>query len=183
MNSKRFTLSLALYAGIAGLVAGSAQATVTQIVTGVSSAGVPIKYEADLTITGNALVIQLFNLSPVHSQNPADVLSSYYFDIKNGLNVRPTLTYVSAIGDTWMPSRDNPDTLVQANANIKAVNAGDNSWQFRVMTPTSSPFTGFGIGCVGNMNLAPNNFMGSIVDGIDYSIYTGEVTTQNLDGK
>ena len=51
------------------------------------------------------------------------------------------------------------------------------------MDATQNPFLGFGIGTVGNSNLAPNNFQGTIVDGMDYVIYTGEITTQNLDGK
>ena len=54
---------------------------------------------------------------------------------------------------------------------------------FRSMDETADPFLGFGIGTVGNNNLSPNNFQGNIVDGIDYSIYAGEITTQNLDGQ
>jgi hypothetical protein len=63
-----------------------------------------------------------------------------------------------------------------------AVSVGDNTWQFRTLDAAMSPFLGFGIGTVGNANLAPNNFQGSIVGGIDYSIYTGDITTVNLDG-
>ena len=167
----------------AGLFPMSADATVTLTANGVSSAGVPVSLQADLKITGNMLVIKLFNNSPVHSQNPNDLLSSFYFDIVNGLNVRPTLTYQSATGDVWLTSSSATDSLQISNANLKAVAVGDNTWQFKAMDATASPNLGFGIGTVGNSNLTPNNFMGSIVGGFDYSIYSGDVTTSNLDNR
>lgn len=142
-----------------------------------------MSFEAHLTISGNTLTVNLLNTSPVSSLNPNDLLGSYYFDILNGSNVRPTLTYVSAIGDVWKGHRTNPDSLITAGANILADSAGDNSWQFKDMNPAFSPFLGFGIGTVGNSALAPNNFMGSWVDGIDYGIYKGDVTTANLHNK
>jgi hypothetical protein len=82
----------------------------------------------------------------------------------------------------YLASKKNPDALQTANANIMAVKAGDNSWAFRRMEESQNPFLGFGIGTVGNSNLTPNDFQGSIVDGKDYSIYTGDITTQNLNG-
>jgi hypothetical protein len=164
---------------LAGLSIAPAQATVIHTWSGLSSAGVPVSFEANLTILGNTLTVNLLNNSPVHSQNPNDLLASYYFDIICN-NVRPTLTYSSAAGDVWLTDKNNPDSLVAANANLKAVIAGDFTWQFKNMNPALAPFLGFGIGTVGNMNLAPNNFMGNIVDGMDYSIYKGDVTTSNL---
>jgi len=168
---------------IAGIGAGSARGTTIQMASGLSSAGVPVSFEADLTISGNTLTVDLVNTSTVHSQNPNDVLGSYYFDIVNGANIRPTLTYASAIGNVWLANKSAPDTLQTTNANLKAVAAGDNTWQFRNMNATLNPFLGFGVGTVGNSNLTPNNFMGNIVDGLDYSIYAGDTTTNNLKGK
>ena len=164
---------------VLGLSAGSARATVIHTWSGLSSTNVQVAFEAHLTISGNTLTVNLVNNSPGSSLNPNDLLSSYYFDVICN-NVRPTLTYVSATGDVWLTDRNNPDALVAANANLKALVAGDFTWQFKNMNAALSPFLGFGIGTVGNNGLMPNNFMGNIVDGMDYSIYKGDVTTSNL---
>ena len=161
----------------------SVNASVTHTAAGVSAKGVAVTFEAELTIAGDFLTIALTNNSPVSSLNPDDVLGSYYFDIADGLNNRPTLTYVSATGDTYLGDKDAADSLDTAGADLMAVAPGDYSWQYKTMDPALSPFMGFGIGTVGNSNLSPNNFMGNIVDGIDFSIYKGNVTTANLDGK
>jgi hypothetical protein len=181
-NIRVFNTQLAIVALVVSMAAiGSAQATVIQTWSGTSSAGVAVAFEARFTISGNTLTVNLLNNSPVHGQNPNDLLSSFYFDLSCG-GVRPALTYSSAIGDVWLADRDNPDTLVNPGYNLKAVAAGDFTWQFRNMNAGLSPFLGFGIGTVGNNSLTPNNFMGNIVDGRDYSIYKGDVTTSNLDG-
>jgi len=151
--------------------------------SGMSSLSNPVSFEADLTISGNNLTVKLFNNSPTNSLGPNDTLGSFYFDIVSAGNTRPTLTYSSAVGDVYTGDMNGPDPLTDNNANLMAVNAGDNTWQYKTMTVSSNPFLGFGIGTVGNNNLTPNNFMGSIVDGSDYSIYRGDVTTSNLDGK
>lgn len=164
-------------------VTGTSSAAVVQTVTGTSSAGVPFEFEASFSISGNLLTITLCNNSSTHSQNPNDLLSSFYFDVVNGLNQRPTLTYVSAVGDVWLTDRDAADTLSQANADLRAVDPNDHTWQFRTMSAASAPFLGFGIGTVGNSNLSPNGFNGNIVGGMDYSIYAGDVTTSNLDDR
>ena len=180
MRKKR----LALINALCLLFCLSIQTTYAVVFTksGISGKGVPISFEADMTITGDFLTIILKNTSPVNSLNPDDALSSFYFDILDENDNRPTLTYLSAVGDIYTGNKSNPDVLQAANGNIKAVNAGDNSWMFKVMIDTQKPFLGFGIGTAGNANLAPNNFQGSIVDGINYSIYRNEVTTTNLDG-
>ncbi len=181
INRKRLGfITFAVSLVVAGFSAGPAHATVIQMWSGLSSAGVPVSFEAHLTISGSTLTVDLVNASTVHSQNPNDLLSSFYFDIFCSSG-RPTLTYQSAVGDKWLADKDNPDTLVTVGANLKAVAAGDRTWQFRNMNPALSPFLGFGVGTVGNNNLSPNNFMGNIVDGRDYSIYAGDVTTNNLD--
>jgi hypothetical protein len=163
-----------------GLLASASHGAIVQAVSGVSSAGVPFSFEAEFAISGDNLSLTLRNTSPVHSQNPNDLFSSFYFDIVNGLNQRPALNYSSATADVWLTDRDAADTLQTANANIRAVVAGDNSWQFRTFDSSMAPFLGFGVGTVGNSNLNPNGFNGNIVDGMDYSIYAGDVTTANL---
>jgi hypothetical protein len=171
---------LASLIGAFGLIAAAAHASVIFTYSGTSSIGTPVSFEADLTISGNTLTVQLFNNSPTNSLGPNDVLGSFYFDIVGAGNTRPTLTYSTAVGDVYFGSKNNPDTLQTANANLKALIANDDTWQFKKMNVALSPFLGFGIGTVGNNNLSPNNFNGNIVDGFDYSIYRDDVITQNL---
>lgn len=136
-----------------------------------------------MSIVGDNLTIQLCNTSSQASLNPNDLLASFYFDIVGPGNTRPTLNYVSSNGDVWLADRDNPDTLVGPNANLRALVAGDHTWQFKTMNASVTPFAGFGIGTVGNNNLTPNNFNGNITGGINYSIYAGDITTSNLNGQ
>ena len=176
-------VQLAFVATIAILVAAPAYGTVILSASGLSSANVPVTFEAQLSIAGNNLTVQLTNNSPVNSLNPNDLLGSFYFDIVDSFNNRPALTYVTATGNVYLADKNNPDTLQTAGANLKALLAGDNTWQYKAMNATLVPNCGFGIGTVGNSSAAPNNFMGNIVGGIDYSIYKGDITTSNLDGK
>jgi len=164
----------------AGLAATPATASIIQSVSGTSSAGVAFVFDARLTISGNTLTVVLENNSTVRTQNPADLLTSFYFDIKNSLNVRPTLTYASATGGVWLTSRNNTDVLQSGTANLMAVNPNDNTWQFKTFNAGSNPFLGFGIGTAGNSALRSNGFNGNITGGFDYSIYAGDITTQNL---
>jgi len=168
--------------GFFGVLAAPAPGSVTQTAAGVSAKGVPIEFEATLTISGDILTLTLANHSPVDSLNPDDLLSSYYFDILDGNGNRPSLTYLSATADVYLTDTNGPDVLQTAGADIMAVTAGDYTWQFRNMDSAFSPFLGFGVGTVGNSNLSPNNFQGNMVDGIDYSIFKGDIRTQNLDG-
>lgn len=165
---------------LAALIGAPAHATVIHTWSGLSSTNVQVSFEAHLTISGNTLTVNLLNTSPVDSLNPNDTLGSYYWDMVCG-GVRPTLTYVSATGDVWWVDKDMPDTLITAGADLLANSAGDDTWQFRHMNIAFSPFMRYGVGTVGNNGLSPNNFMGNIVDGRDYSIYKGEITTSNLD--
>ena len=67
-------------------------------------------------------------------------------------------------------------------SNLQAFNPGDNTWQFKdgFSLVTVQPPLAFGVGTAGNSSLTPNNFNGNIVDGFDFGIYVGDVTTQNL---
>jgi len=166
-----------------GLAAVSAHATVIQNVSGLSATRDNVSFKSELTIAGDILTVKLFNISPAASNSPDDLLSSYFFDIKNSLNQRPTLVYQSAIGDVYLADKKNPDALQKANANIKAVKKNDDSWEFLTLNPDKYPMLGFGIGTVGNSDLSPNNFHGNITGGMNYSIFTGETSASSLHNK
>jgi hypothetical protein len=160
-----------------------AGATVILNFDGTSAKGEAVSFQADLTISGDNLQIVLRNNS-TQSLNPDDLLTSFYFDIQDGLGNRPTLSYASASGDVYLADQASADTLQTAGADLQALVSGDNTWQFRDIF-TLQPGTevlAFGIGTAGNNSLTPNNFQGNVVDGIDYGIYAGDITTQNLDG-
>ena len=60
-----------------------------------------------------------------------------------------------------------------------------NNWQAGGLDADGNPgadLLSFGIGTAGNNSLTPNGFNGNIVDGFDYGLYAGDVTTSNLDG-
>ena len=160
--------------------AGLAHATITFEASGISAKGVDVTFQAALTISGDTLTVILTNASPVDSLNPDDLLGSFYFDILNGSAVRPELTYASAVGDTYTVFKNSPDRLLQAGADLQAFDAHDDSWQFKTFDAALNPFLGFGIGTVGNSSLFPNGFDGNVVDGYDFAIYKGEVTTRAL---
>jgi len=179
-NRHRFTQKILTLIGVFVLLVQSAPAALTFVAEGVSAKNVQVRFQADLSISGDILTITLTNDSPVDSLNPDDVLGSFYFDIVNGGGGRPTMTYVSATGDTYKGVKNGADILIQTGADIRAINAGDNSWQFKAMDADFLPNLGFGLGTVGNSNLSPNGFSGNIVDGVDFAIYKGQITTQSL---
>jgi len=169
------------------LLAERASAGIMFPVSGTSALRNPVSFAATLSIAGNTLTVQLDNTSPVNSTDAVDVLTSFYFDILSGTN-RPTLNYVSGSGSlflvrsgtTDLPYYYTPQTYTQVSgslSNIRAVNNGDNSWQFRTMNTGSSPQLGFGIGTVGNSALSPNGFTPQIVGQgntmINFAIYRG----------
>jgi hypothetical protein len=174
---------LMVLALVSVLCISAAHATVTFTKTGTSAKDVDVEFEAQLTISGDDLTIELRNNS-LQSLNPDDLLSSFYFDIVSG-GVRPTLTYVSGSGDVYLDD-GTTESLVQAGADLVATAMFDNTWQFldfgaEMQPPTTSNVTGgFGLGTVGN-GAVDNNFNGSITGGIDYSIYAPPVDTANLE--
>lgn len=161
---------------------GNTHAAVVYTASGISAKGVDVSYAAEFTISGDHLVVKLINNSPVATLNPDDTLSSFYFDIVSG-GARPVLTYVSASGDVYLGDQYAADGLVEAGADLMAASSGDAAWAFESMDAGVAPFQGFGIGTVGNNGLTPNNFNGSIVGAINYSVFSGDITTSNLDGK
>lgn len=183
------------------LFAAPAQATVTFNVSGTSSAGNPVAFQADLSIVGDTLTIGLFNNSPVDSAAADDVLSSFYFDILKGGTSRPTLTYQSAFGLVYQVKNDAADlpynytppsvsgstaiyqlatgTIPHVDSTLVATGTGDRTWQFRQapqLSTASVPYLGFGIGTVGNSLFGGNGFDVDIVgppgpSQIAFSIY------------
>lgn len=147
-----------------------------------------VRFEAALTISGDTLTIVLSNDStslapPSPTRNPADLLTSFYFDVFDGVS-RPTLVYTGASGDVCLTDRNAPDdcSVVDAENDLRAFAAGDGTWQLKsgLTLQPGSDVLSFGIGTAGNNSLTPNGFNGNVVGGFDYGIYAGDVTTQNL---
>lgn len=185
--------SLAAAALAAAMVAGSlavpASATVVVDAAGTSAAGNPVAFRATLEIVGDLLTIDLENLSPVPTRDPADVLGSFYFDIERD-GMRPEVVeYLSASGQVVKVLKGADEPVVYSPpavaggvgtvdpgfglSDLMAVKAGDYTWQFRRLDPTFEPLAAFGLGTVGNSNLAPSNFDPVIVDQNDFTIYRG----------
>lgn len=163
-------------------------AALTVFETGTSAVGTPLAMQADLSISGTTLTMVVMNLSPASRLTADDVLSSVYFDIvKDG--VRPSLTYESAEGLVWQvragasdrrinytpprvpggPAYDVvTDPLLHVPSDLRGLEKGDRTWQFRPMDPTGAPLLGFGLGTVANSLFNPpggpnNGFDPSIV--------------------
>jgi hypothetical protein len=149
---------------------------------GTAGTGETVHFRATFSVFGDNLTLELENLSSDPVLNPNAMLSSVYFDIEVA-GARPVLSGYGAIGNVYLSDKNNPDSLQSANANLVAAVANDNTWQFKSFNPLLSPFAGFGLGTVGNNGLTPNNFNGNITGAIDYSIFAGEITTQNLDSR
>jgi len=185
----KWAVSLCIVLGLSLLPARSEATKILSWTGTTPDTLVDVSFQAEMTIAGDTLTIVLTNdsasLDPSSpSLNPNDLLSSFYFDIVDDLNNRPTLSYVSATGNVYLADKDLADILSLSGADIMAVVPGDDSWQFKsglALAAGGSTLT-FGIGTAGNNSLTPNGFNGNIVDGIDYAIYAGDITTQNLDG-
>lgn len=156
---------------------------------GSSAAGNPVAFRATLTVTGDELTIDLENISPVATSEPADVLASFYFDIAQD-GKRPPLGLRSAAGQVYRVLKDKADEPViytpptvaggkgsvaegLGTSDLVATKRGDLTWQFRQLDPTYEPLAGFGLGTVGNSNLKPANFDPQIVGTGDFAIYRG----------
>jgi hypothetical protein len=190
VRSVFFSTLTALIAAVVvvALAAFPARGDVVFIGSGTSSAGRPVEFKAKLLISGSNLTVTLENTSPTNSVEGADVLSSFYFDIWNGTS-RPTLNYTSATGFVYqvrngtndLEFKYTPQTFTQVSgiaSNLKAVNNGDASWQFRTLDSAFHPGLGFGLGTVGNSNLSPNGFTPAIVGPpgntfLNFAIYKG----------
>jgi hypothetical protein len=152
-----------------------------------------ISAQATLSISGSTLSLVLENTSADNTTDPADALSSFYFDIAQG-GVRPSLTYQSANGPLYKLLKDAPDQAYRytppakagasgtftpgaRTSDLRAFKSGDETWQFESMNPAASPFLGFGLGTVGNSEFLGNGFNTNLVGKgksmINFSIYHG----------
>ncbi len=180
------------------LAPATSKATTTFSVEADSNKGVPFSFQADLTINADILTIVLTNnstsLVPASSTlNPDDLLTSFYFDIFDGI-ARPTLTYTGATGNVCLGDKNLADDCDVTNdemaggsseSDLRATAVDDDGWQFKsglTFMPGTDLLT-FGIGTAGNNSLAPSGFDGNIVNGLDFGIYAGDISTQNLDGQ
>jgi len=184
---KRLLSALCAVLGLSLAPTSSSSSVIRSFVGTTPDTLVDVSFEAELTISGNTLTIVLTNDSasiPSSTLNPNDLLTSFYFDIVDGSNNRPTLTYVSATGDVYTGDENATDPVATAGADLVADSAGDNTWQFKqgLALPAGSTTLTFGVGTAGNNSLTPNGFNGNIVDGLDYGIYAGDISTNNLDG-
>ena len=155
------------------------------LVSGTGTGGVyhTVSARADLSITPGGptslLTIILTNTSPQDTTDPADVLSSFYFDVARG-NARPTLTYASADGPLFKIKKNGTDerytytpsptvgvtgsfTPGAGTSDLRAFKSGDQTWQLKAMSLAAAPFLGFGIGTVGNTGFGANGFTPDIV--------------------
>jgi hypothetical protein len=163
------------------------------------SNGAGLAARATFTTSGsNVLKLLLENTSSSPTMSPAELLTSFYFNVLSGTTTGTAapLTYQNATGQVYLTIKNQPDkpasyvppnTVTFPNppqpSNLQAFVANDDTWQFKsglALVATGPPLA-FGVGTVGNSSLAPNNFNGNIVDGFDFGIYKGDVTTQNLD--
>jgi len=155
----------------------------------------------------NLLDITLINTSTVPTRYPADVLTSFYFDIckpgRGGAMISPTLGYVSAVGRVYQVQSGTgndipavyfpplpPSTTgtffqpLPGTSDLQALNNGANTWQFKMMDTGSAPFLQYGVGTVGNSTTgttgyvwSPNNFEAQKVGQGEFGIYSGESPT------
>jgi hypothetical protein len=187
--SKSLAAAVAAAACAAGCLALPAQGAIVVEAAGTSAAGNPVAFRATLAIWGDELSIDLENVSPVFTREPADVLSSFYFDILRD-GARPTLVYAAAAGQVVEVRSRGPDvpviytppavaggrgTVVSGLglSDLMATKRGDFTWQFRQFDPAYEPLAGFGLGTVGNSDLDPSNFDPKIVDQNDFTIIRG----------
>jgi hypothetical protein len=185
------SLALAAVAALvaAGCLALPARGAVVVEAAGTSAAGNPVAFRATLLVLADELAIDLENISPVATREPADLLASFYFDIERG-GERPDLEYRSAGGQVVEIVRDAADEPViytppekaggkgivepgLGTSDLLATKRGDLTWQFRQFDPAYEPLAGFGLGTVGNSDLAPSSFDPKIVDGNDFAIFRG----------
>src|SRR5262245_21650707 len=127
--------------------------------------------QAELTISGDTLTVVLRNDSPTPSEEPVDLLTSFYFDITDGTN-RPTLTYASATGDVFTGDEEIPDVLETAAADLLADVGREDTWQFKQglsLVHEGDTLT-FAVGTVSNKRLKPNGFDKNIVNREQYGI-------------
>lgn len=145
------------------------------IESGVSSLGTPLTVSAEfVTSTSGSqffLTLTLSSIDAAPTVGKADVLSSFYFNIADPATaVRPELTLVSGTGQVYQVHKttaggDQPFTWSPAtkqwtsgtgSSDLIANDNWEQGWQFKTISspPPVYPGLGFGMGTVGNSNIA-----------------------------
>lgn len=189
--------------GVSLLLATAPARAATFFVSGTLSGTYPVSASADFLASGTTLTLTLRNTSTTPTVHPAQVLTSFYFDLfVNGTSgtTRPTLTYQTGSGNVfklmgsgstdvpylYTPPTTSPTAFTPlaspAPSNIKSSNPFDYSWYYRGdLDESLLPNTKYGIGTVGNSGtdgFSPNDFPYPYVDQIDFGIYTGDADPQ-----
>jgi len=163
----------------ASLAPGVADADIVFNASGFSAKNVAVSARATFSFTEEKILLTLENTSLQSSLNPDDTVASFYFT----LNDNQELSGYSAFGDVYKGNKSGSDTLVEENADLRAMKKKSGKWMLKPMDQSQAPFGNYGLGTVGNSGLGGNGFNGSIVGNLDYSIFAGDITTRNLDKK
>jgi len=209
LDRRRGSLAGAILAAAFFLAGSSSQAVVvlSGTGTGVNPISASAIFEFGAGGDPNLLDITLINTSTVPTRYPADVLTSFYFDIckpgRGGTMISPPLGYVSAVGRVFQVQSGTgndipavyfpplpPSTTgtffqpLPGTSDLRALNNGANTWQFKMMDTGSAPFYQYGVGTVGNSTSgttgyvwSPNNFEAQKVGQGEFGIYSGESPT------
>lgn len=209
LDRRRGSLAGAILAAAFFLAGSSSQAVVvlSGTGTGVNPISASAIFEFGAGGDPNLLDITLINTSTVPTRYPADVLTSFYFDIckpgRGGTMISPPLGYVSAVGRVFQVQSGTgndipavyfpplpPSTTgtffqpLPGTSDLRALNDGANTWQFKMMDTGSAPFYQYGVGTVGNSTSgttgyvwSPNNFEAQKVGQGEFGIYSGESPT------
>lgn len=185
-----------VFCAVLSLLPLNAFATVVTI-SGSQGGTNPVSAEATFVTSGTTMTLTLRNTSATPTTIfPAQVLTSFYFDMLTGGGTRPALTITSATGNVFKligggtaaapyiyvpPSSPGGPSYTPYTApplqasNILVSGVGDDSWMFRTnLDLTATPNTYYGLGTVGNGVFAPNGFPDPYVDQISFGIFAGD---------
>lgn len=180
------------------LVSTCSATTITFVEAGTSTAGTPLLVSARLDTAADAggpnntlrITLRSFGAPTVAKE---DVLSSFYFNIADpNTGIRPTLTYLSGIGQAFevrtlgtdTPVSWTPNLLTTGGtwttsgsaagnpSNLVAIQDFNEGWQFKTLSPPPAyPGLGFGIGTVGNSDIG--DFIPGATEGFDGAVIRG----------
>ena len=168
-----------LYTAVCSAVLLSSSASAAQLApfveSGTSTLGTPLtvsaKFVTSTSGTQYFLTLTLSSINAAPTVGKADVLSSFYFNIADPETaVRPVLTLVSGTGQAYQVHKtadggDQPFmwspatkqwTSGTGSSDLIADDKWEQGWQFKTISspPPVYPGLGFGMGTVGNSNIA-----------------------------
>ena len=165
-----------LHTAVCSAVLLSSSASAAQLApyveSGTSTLGTPLTVSAEFVTSTSGtqffLTLTLSSINAAPTVGKADVLSSFYFNIADPQTaVRPVLTLVSGTGQayqvfntgdqevTWSPATKQWTSGAGAS-DLIADDKWEQGWQFKTISspPPVYPGLGFGMGTVGNSNIA-----------------------------